>query len=100
MDAKGHFLTKEEQPTAHGKKFTRELRESKPSLSGSDLLAAYENGLISRDDYLACTRETRVYDETKTRGNIKKDPGLLLRLRPLITKGGLTASIYHRPHKG
>lgn len=98
-DKAGHYLLADSEPCGDGMKFTRELRETKPSLDGAALLAAYENGGLTREEYLSCTRETRIYDETKTRTAIKKNPALLMKLRPVLVKGGTGGSIYQRPHK-
>lgn len=94
-DDKGHYLLKQEQVVGD-QKFSRQLSTKKPSLDGESLLAAYERGDITREEYLSCTREVRVYDETKTRAAFKKNPLLLVKLRKAMRKGSVGASIYLR----
>lgn len=56
--------------------WSREYREGGVSfaLAADDLLAMYEAGKITRENYLAMTRETRVFDEAKTMEAVRKDP--------------------------
>lgn len=99
-DDKGHFVLKQKEPVGDSKdSFVRETRKgAAPTLNGAALLDAYERKEITREQYLACTRETRVFDELKARAAIKKDPALLFRLKGAFVPGGQeTASIRMRP---
>lgn len=52
-------------------------RSGTVTISGEDLLDLYESGQIDRADYLALTRETRVFDEDKARKACIDNPALL-----------------------
>lgn len=70
-DAKGHYLigsagNRLEQAVEGAEKMlTREKENDKTSMSHDLLLAAYEDGKISRTEYLAYTSNIRVLDEKK-----------------------------------
>lgn len=65
------------------------------SQSPDKLLALYEDGTISRAEYLACTRETRSLDTRKVEDFIRKSPvrGLQI-LAAITTRSDPTASLY------
>lgn len=52
-------------------------RSGTVSVSSEGLLDLYEAGEITREDYLALTREKRVFDEDKAKAACIKDPRLL-----------------------
>lgn len=56
--------------------WSREYREGRVNFTdaATDLLDLYEAGEITREEYLAFTRETRVFDETKAMDALRKDP--------------------------
>lgn len=72
-DAKGHYLIGatgnrlEQAVEGADKILTREKDADKAPMSHELLLAAYEDGKISRTEYLACTTTVRVLDEKKIR---------------------------------
>lgn len=89
-DTKGHFILAskdrpEQCPIPHtNKAWSREFRSGSISFNfaAGDLLALYEAGDITREQYLNMTRETRVFDEGKTMECLRKDPETYL---PIFT---------------
>lgn len=86
IDASGHYLlAAPKQPVrvsieGSNEQFSIEYRKGRAgsaTVSSEALLAAYEEGQITRDQYLALTRETRVFDEAKASKAIIADPSLL-----------------------
>lgn len=94
VDGKGHYVVQQEQPVpGTGLKVQAITSDPKPRLDGAALLALYEAGDLSREDYLRVTKATRSFDEAKARQEFKKDPGLLLRLGLAIKKSDPTLTI-------
>jgi hypothetical protein len=81
-DSKGHYILASkgnpEQAEIPGtnQAWSREYKQGGVSFNfaAGDLLAMYEEGEITREQYLAMTRETRVFDEAKTMEAVRKDP--------------------------
>lgn len=76
--------------------FSREASSYKAELSGARLTELYEAGEITRDQYLALTREVRVFDEDKARKSIMKDHSLLKVLARITERGGMKSALYVR----
>lgn len=100
-DAKGHYLVKGEvrgtPDTDH--RFTREIRNSSPSLDASALEALAKDDEypdFTWDDYLSMTTQTRVMDENKVMLALKKNPHLVTAIAKATRPGGTTASMYLR----
>jgi len=96
-DTAGHFILASkgnpEQARIPGtnQAFIRQYREGAVSYShaAEDLLALYEAGDITREQYLAMTRETRVFDEAKVMEAVRKDPATYL---PILKKVAVRTS--------
>jgi len=101
-DGKGHYVVAEKGkperlPIAGtNQAFSREFRSGKASVDGSRLLDMYEAGEISREDYLAFTREMRVFDEDKALKAINDDPKRLEILARLAVPANPTTSLFVR----
>lgn len=77
-DKAGHYLLDGEVPVpGTGRKITRTLNRAKVGVSNDRLLAAYEADRLTRAQFLAVTREVRVYDPAKAQVAVVSDPGLL-----------------------
>jgi hypothetical protein len=91
----GHYTVKQDVPvdgTTH--KIQGIVGEPKPSISNEALLSAYEKGDLTRAEYLSITRESlRVFDESKAREAIKKQPGLLFKIAKTTAKPAKTLTI-------
>jgi hypothetical protein len=104
-DPHGHYVLGEkgspERLNVPGtnKAFSREASSYKASISGDRLLELYEAGEISREDYLAFTREVRIFDENKARQAIHKDPRLLGLLARITQRGGMKSALFVRKAK-
>jgi hypothetical protein len=102
VDGKGHYVVatkgNPERLNVAGtnQAFSREFRSGKASVDGSRLLDLYEAGDISREDYLAFTREVRVFDEDKALKAINDDPKRLEILARLAVPGAPSASLFVR----
>lgn len=102
-DAKGHYiLAKEKNPfkvaiNGTGEAYSQEFKKGKVSVDGEKLLDLYEAGEISREEYLAFTRETRVLDEGKAGEFIRKNSerGLEI-LKKITTQGPPSTQLYVR----
>lgn len=70
--------------------WSREYREGRINFAdaATDLLDLYEAGQISREEYLAFTRETRVFDETKAMDALRKDPERYVPILARIARRG------------
>lgn len=96
-DEKGHFiLASKGNPErasipGTGQAWSREYRQGAVSYANasSDLLALYEAGDITREQYLAMTREIRAFDETKVMEAVRKDPETYL---PILKKVAVRTS--------
>lgn len=76
--------------------FSREASSYKAALSGDRLNELFEAGQITREEYLAFTREVRVFDETKARAAIQKDKKFLGLLAKITERGGMKSALYVR----
>jgi hypothetical protein len=102
-DAKGHYVAaRPQQPfqvpvPAAGQAWSQEYRSTGVTVSTDELFAAFEAGEITRAEYLAFTRETRVLDEDKARIWMRKHQARGLEILRRITKVGRPAtSLYLR----
>jgi hypothetical protein len=73
-----------------------EYREAKATVSGSLLDEMHAEGTVSREDYLAFTREVRVFDETKAAEAIVVHPERLEILRRITKPGKPSTSLFVR----
>lgn len=76
--------------------FSREASSYKAQVSGDRLTELYNAGEISREDYLAFTREVRVFDEEKARKALAKDRRLLGLLAKITERGGMKSALFVR----
>jgi hypothetical protein len=102
-DGKGHYVVtspsdKYEVLPVEGTNqvFRREFRSGKAAVDGSRLLDMYEAGDISREDYLAFTREMRVFDEDKALKAINDDPKRLEILARLAVPASPSTALFVR----
>jgi hypothetical protein len=97
-DETGHYLHEQYIPVPDKSvRIAREIRVGSPTISQEKLLEAFEEGKLSREEYLACTREVRVFDETKARKAIERNPELLAKLAEYATEPGKSVgAIYIR----
>lgn len=98
-DKKGHLLEKAEAVVASaGKKFTREVRRSAPSLDADALAALVDDAEsdFSHDDFLACTTQVRVLDEAKVLMHLRKRPEVINALAKATSEGAASASLFVR----
>lgn len=105
-DGKGHYVVTspsdkyEVLPVAGTNQvFRREFKNGKASVDGSRLLDMYEAGDISREDYLAFTREMRVFDEDKALKAINDDPKRLEILARLAVPAKPSTALFVRKAK-
>lgn len=93
----GHYLVDCELVVeGTGYKFTRELRQGSPDLTHEHLLALYEDGKLTRPEYLKATRQIRVVDEDGVMDVIRKRPDVLADIEEIIEPGKVTASFWVR----
>lgn len=76
--------------------FSREASSYKAQVDGDRLRELHEAGEISREDYLALTREVRVFDEDKARKALAKDKRLFGVLARITQRGGMKSALYVR----
>jgi hypothetical protein len=100
-DQHGHYLLagpKEPyQVPAGAVKWSQEFSQSPPTPNDGVLQAAHKGGDIDREDYLAVTRETRVFDPERARAYIRKSPEKGLKvLRRIAVTGPAKSSLYLR----
>lgn len=104
-DAHGHLVVarkgEPEQVTIPGttKAWSREFRAGKVEIDGGKLLDLYESREITREQYLAMTREVRVFDENKAFAAMAKDPALLKVFRKIIKRGRPSTALFVRKLK-
>lgn len=102
-DDKGHYYVKDEEPVpGTGRKVQKIVSDPKAQVSSAKLLEMYEAGDLTREEYLALTTQptTRVFDETKARKAIKKNPGLLTKLAQATVRPDPTVTIKVAVDKG
>jgi len=98
-DSKGHLLNKSAViASGTGKKFTREIRTSSPSLSAEDLEQMVNDPSVdfTHDDYLACTTQVRALDEAKVLLHLRKRPEIVDALAKATKVGSQTSALYVR----
>lgn len=76
-----------------GQRWSRILTKGSASINANRLKELYEAGHVSREDYLAFTREERVFDEMKARDAIRKNPTLLGLLRKITDRSGVNTQV-------
>lgn len=103
-DVKGHYILASkgkpcQVPGDDGYVFSEQYSSGKTSFDDATdkLLAMYEAGDITREEYLACTREVRAYDEGKVNAFIQRNPerGLEI-LQSIATHSPAGTAIYVR----
>lgn len=107
----GHYVLKGEQVVPEeGKRWSREVRNNKPSLSAERLESLLhdeealaelaEAGVVfDRETYLAMTEQTRIFDQEATMMLLRKRPELVAVLAKATNAGSQTASLYVRNAK-
>ncbi len=102
VDASGHYVfARPQQPDilpmpGTDKQWSNQYSSGSVSIQGEKLLTMYEAGEITRAEYLAFTREVRVFDEAKAFAAIAKNPSMLGILKKIIKKGRPGNSLYVR----
>lgn len=84
---------------SQGKAFTREVSEGTAGLTEAKLRALDEQGVISHEDYLEMTDQTRVVNEAKVLLRFRKNPKLVAAIGSAIELGRKKASFHIRPIK-
>lgn len=102
VDSNGHYVfARPQQPDVlpmpgTDKVWSNQYSSGSVSIQGEKLLAMYEAEEITRAQYLALTREVRVFDEEKAFASIAKDPSLLGIFKKIIKKGRPSNALYVR----
>lgn len=99
----GFYILAGEMPAPeHDMQFCREPRSGSPSLTSEALraLAEKEDSGFTHEDFLACTRQTRVFDEHKAMLLLARKPELVDVIAKAIEPGTPTAAIAVRKIKG
>ena len=96
-DAKGHYVLKQSVPVPEtSAALQRIVSEPKPSISNQLLHDLWQDGTLTREEYLSLTvvpEVQRVFDEDKARKAIKKDPALLAKIAKATTARAKTTTI-------
>jgi hypothetical protein len=80
--------------------WSQEASSATPKPNDSALQAGFRAGTISREDYLAVSREVRVFDPEKARALVRKEPARGLAVLRQVTVGGKPkSSLYLREVK-
>ena len=100
-DQNGHYLLagpqQPHQVPAGPVQWSQEYSAAAPMPSDGELQAAYQVGSITREDYLAVTREVRSFDAIRARELIRSAPARGLAVLRRITVGGTPkSSLYLR----
>lgn len=96
----GHYLVAGELGVeSEGLRFIRQLSPSAPDITADNLLDLYEDGFLTRQEYLKATRQTRVVDEDGLMDVIRARPEVLADIEPILTPGKVTASFHIREVK-
>lgn len=102
VDANGHYVfARPQQPDilaipGTGKVWSNQYSSGSVQIDGGKLLDMYESGAITREQYLAFTKEVRVFDETKAFASMAKDPSLIGVFKNIIKKGRAGSALYVR----
>lgn len=96
----GHYLVGGDVVVEEaGLRFCRELRQGSPDLTADHLLSLYEDGKMTRTEYLKATRQVRVLDEDGLMKVLRTRADLLADIEEIIEPGKVTASFYIRDIK-
>lgn len=104
-DPNGHYiLCAPQNPTRlpipeTNQDWSIEFTSGKITISAGELDALYEAGDISREDYLAFTREKRVFDESKATSAILADPTRLSIIKKITKRSSDNTSLTVRKRK-
>lgn len=102
---KGHVVRKVKikgDDPALPKLFSVETRKGSPQMSESRFQELaddpdWENA--THEDYLACTTQTRVWDNNKAMLHLRKKPSLLVTFREAMSTSSPSVSVYERANK-
>jgi hypothetical protein len=100
-DQNGHYLLAgpkdPHQVQAGPVLWSQEYSAPTPKANDGALQTAFRDGSVTREEYLAVSRETRVLDQEKTRAYIRKNPERGLAILRRVTVGGKPkSSLYIR----
>lgn len=96
----GHYLVGGELVVEEaGLRFTRELKQGSPDLTADHLLTLFEEGKMTRAEYLKATRQIREVDEDGLMNVLRKRADLLADIEEIIEPGKVTASFHIREVK-
>jgi hypothetical protein len=104
-DANGHYIMASKgnpnrtDVMGTDKSYSSEFRAGAITISGGDLTDLFDDGEISRSDYLAFTREARVFDESKATAAILAQPERLNILERITHRGADGTSLFVRKAK-
>jgi hypothetical protein len=110
-DSKGHYILCAPKNPERARipntnqEFSREYRSGSISLNPRVLVEMLEEGTLSREAYLAMTREERVFDESKTMASLSSAKHADLRLeimtaiQKMTTVGGPSTALFVRTAK-
>ncbi len=100
VDVDGHYIVAGELAVSERtKQFKREVRNGSPSIDTQKLRVLADDpnvDYITHDDYLAMTRQERVFDEEATVILLRKKPELIAALGQATVLGKSTAALYVR----
>lgn len=91
-EPKGHYLLASPQNAetveipGTDKVYSAEFKRGTVTIDADELLRLYDDGEITREEYLAFTRETRVLDENKAGDFINKNPERGMEILKKITR--------------
>jgi hypothetical protein len=100
-DVHGHLVTAtaqkrdEVQIPGTDQVFVREYRAPQTTVSVEDLFDLVADGKVTKDEYLAMTRQTRVISEDKVWDFVKRNPERGLEILGSITKHGLPSTAFN-----
>lgn len=96
-DKNGHYYVRQEVSVdGTGKKVQRIVSDPTPQVSSALLLELYEEGVLTRKEYLDLTSVPTVarnFDEAKARKAIRKDPALMTKIAQAVTRPNPTITI-------
>ena len=76
--------------------WSNEYKSGTTEIDAGKLLTMYEAGEITREEYLAFTKEVRIFDEAKAFASMAKNPSLLRIFKQIIKRGRSGSSLYVR----
>lgn len=102
-DPKGHYVTAgTAEVEDRDKVFSREVRHGAPSLNVAALKAldtGEPDALLTHEEFLSMTTQTRVFDESKVMLALRKNPALIKAIAAATTPGGDSTAVYLRNKK-